>query len=415
MNRPTLIRQATVWQNGIASPYRMDLRIEDGVITQLGEQANADGAEVINADDLHVSAGWVDLMANLREPGLEHKEGLRSGLDAAQAGGFTQVLISPEVHPAIDTKAGVEYLIQRTSGHAVKALVAGAMTKRLDGKELAEMYDMHMSGAVAFHNGKHAVADARLMALAMQYVQDFGGRIFSFPLDVRMAQGGVANEGTEATKLGLRPIPALAEELVVMRDLALAEYLGTPLHLMCISTPGAVAAIRSAKEKGMDVTASVAAHHLYITDAWLGTFDPNLRTMPPFRSDAQVQMLRDAVADGTIDCVVSDHEPHDIEAKQVEFNQAESGIAALETAFAAANMGMGPHRLGALINALTIGPRKVLGQQVPEIREGAKAELTLFSPTLLWTPERATLRTRGRNCPLLGREVMGKAVGTVVG
>jgi dihydroorotase len=410
MNRPTLIRQATVWQNGIASPYRMDIRIEEGIITQLGEQGEAEGADVIEADDLHVSAGWVDLLANLREPGLEHKEGLKSGLDAAMAGGFTQVLISPEVSPAIDSKAGVEYLLQRSKDHTVKALVVGALTKRLEGKELAEMYDMHLSGASAFHNGKRPISDARLMALSMRYVQDIGSRLFSFPLDVRMAQGGVANEGFEATRLGLRPVPALAEELVVMRDLALAEYLGVPIHIMCISAPGSVAAIRSAKEKGLDVTASVPAHHLYLTDAWLKGFDPNLRVMPPLRSTAQVQLLRNAVADGTIDCIVSDHEPHDIEAKQVEFNQAEPGMATLETAFSAALMGMGPDRLRSVISALTIGPRKVLGLAVPEIKEGARAELTVFSPTLLWTPERTNLITRGRNCPLAGKEIMGKAL-----
>ena len=415
MNRPSLIRQATVWQNGMPSPYRMDLRIEDGTIVQLGEHADAEGATVYEADDLHLSAGWVDLLANLREPGLEHKEGLQSGLDAAKAGGFTRILLSPEVGPAIDSKADVEYLQQRTDGHMVKAMVAGAMTKNLDGRELAEMYDMHRSGAVAFHNGKRPMADARLMALAMQYVQDFGGQVFSFPLDARMAQGGVANEGVSATQLGLRPVPALAEELLVMRDLALAEYLGTRLHIMCVSAPGSIAAVRLAKEKGLDVTVSVAAHHLYITDDWLNSFDPNLRVIPPFRSIEQVQLLRDAVADGTIDCVVSDHEPHDIDAKQVEFNQAEPGIAALETAFSAALMGVGIDRLGALITAFTLGPRKVLGLPMPDIREGARAELTLFSPTLSWTPERATLHTRGRNCPLLGRELLGKAVGIVVG
>lgn len=407
--KPTvLIRQAVLWNGETRSDQRYDVLIRNGLIDRISDNIENTDFEEFSGTDLHLSIGWLDLQANFRDPGHEHKEDLLSGLDAAQFGGFSRVVISPSTFPPIDSKSQVSYVLNRAANHAVKLMVAGAITKKLEGKELAEMFDMAQAGAVVFSQGKHALNDARLAAIAMQYVSNFGGKLMLFPLDPRMTQNGTANEGIEATMLGLRAIPALAEELVVQRDLSLAEYTGVAIHISHITTPGSVAMIREAKKRGLPITTGIPAHHLLLDDSVLRQFDSNHRVLPPLRSKAQIEVLRRAVIDGTIDVVFSDHEPHDIEAKQVEFNQAEPGMATLCTAFAAANSALGEAGLSKLVNALTAAPRQVLGMKVPTIKEGEKAELTLFSPTLSWKVEAEQLPGKGRNCPVNGWELIGK-------
>lgn len=412
--KPTvLIRQAVLWHGETCSEQRYDVLVREGVIERIYDQIDAVDVEEIVGQDLHLSVGWVDLQANLRDPGLEHKEDLISGLNAAQFGGFGRVVVSPSTFPPIDSKAAVVYLLKKASGHRVKLMVAGAITKKLEGKELAEMFDMAQAGAAAFSQGKHPLTDARLATIAMQYANNFGGKLILFPMDPRMAQNGVANEGLEATKLGLRAIPALAEELVVQRDISLAEYTGAAIHISHITTPGSVEMVRAAKMRGLPITAGVPAHHLLLNDGDLATFNSNYRVLPPLRSQYQVEVLRQAVVDGTIDVVFSDHEPHEIEAKQVEFNQAEPGMATLCTAFAAANTALGETGLPKLIKSLTTAPRAVLGIDTPSIKEGELAELTLFSPTLAWHVKADALPGKGRNCPVDGMELKGKPLAVI--
>jgi len=393
----------------------LDVLIKDGKIETIGKDLDATTVnEVIEGDDLHVSTGWVDMYATFGDPGREHKEDIESGLNAAAQGGFTKVAISPEAEPAVDDKSAIRYLLKKAEGHVVDALPIGSITKGLKGEELAEMFDMQDSGAVAVSNGKHTIENTKLQNLAYLYSKNLNLALYSFCQDEQMATGGQMHEGEVNTSIGLKGIPALAEEIKVARDIYLSEYSDVAVHFSHVTTKGSVELIRQAKAKGLKVTASVPAHHLLLDDKTITDFEPNYKVSPPFRNEEHIQALKEGLADGTIDAIISDHEPHEIEAKFSEFGIAEPGIIALETTFSAALEALsGKLSLEQIIEKLTSNPRSILNLTQPTIEEGEDADLTVFAPSIAWTYTKGDAKSKSYNSPLLDRELTGLPVAVI--
>lgn len=398
------------------SPFhlqRQNILIENGMITSIGgDDHKAD--QTIEMEGLCVSAGWVDLYAQVGEPGLEHKEDIESLAAAAAAGGFTDVLCMPNVQPIVQSKGAINFIKAKSAGLPVNLLPAGAVTVDTQGKELTEMIDLQRAGAVAFSDGAKPVQGAEVIVKALQYLQPFDGVLMNRPEHTRLTEYGQMHEGIVSTQLGMKGIPALAEEVMVTRDLQLLAYTGGRLHLSLVSTAAAVEAIRQAKAKGLQVTCDVASYQVAYTDDTIAPFDTNYKVSPPFRGEADRAAILQGLADGTIDAIVSGHQPQDTESKKLEFDLAEFGIINLETAFAVANTSMRdslPVEL--LIDRLTTTPRQILRLPACGIAEGERACLTLFHPDLTWTPTPESTRSKSRNSPFLGRELTGKVIGLV--
>ncbi|WP_299707030.1 dihydroorotase [uncultured Pontibacter sp.] len=392
---------------------RQDILVEDGVIASIG--ANSVGADqTIDLDGLCVSPGWVDLYAQVGEPGLEHKEDIESLAEAAAAGGFSDVLCMPNVQPVVQSKGAINFLKAKSAGLPVNLLPAGAVTVDTQGKELTEMIDLQRAGAMAFTDGAKPVQGAEVIVKALQYLQPFNGILMNRPEHTRLTEFGQMHEGIVSTQLGMKGIPALAEELMVTRDLQLLEYTGGRLHFSLVSTAGSVEAIRTAKAKGLQVTCDVASYQVAYTDATMAPFETNYKVSPPFRSKQDANAILQGLVDGTIDAVVSAHQPQDTESKKLEFDLAEFGMINLETAFAVANTTMAHVLpLEKLIEKLTVGPRQILNLPACSIAEGQQACLTLFHPQLKWTPTLGDTRSKSKNSPFLGQELTGKAIGLI--
>ncbi|MCP2045879.1 dihydroorotase [Pontibacter sp. HSC-36F09] len=392
---------------------RQNILIENGTITSVGgNDQHAD--QTIEMEGLCVSPGWVDLYAQVGEPGLEHKEDIESLAEAAAAGGFTDVLCMPNVQPIVQTKGAINFIKAKSANLPVNLLPAGAVTVDTQGKELTEMIDLQRAGAVAFSDGAKPVQGAEVIVKALQYLQPFDGVLMNRPEHARLTEYGQMHEGIVSTQLGMKGIPALAEEVMVTRDLQLLEYTGGRLHFSLISTAAAVEAIRAAKAKGLQVTCDVASYQVAYTDHTLVAFDTNYKVSPPFRSEADKEAILQGLADGTIDAIVSGHQPQDTESKKLEFDLAEFGIINLETAFAVANTTMRDKLpLEQLLDKLTTTPRQILRMPACGIVEGVPACLTLFQPDLKWTPTPEGTRSKSKNSPFLGRELTGKVIGLV--
>ena len=392
-----------------------DILISDGEISEIGKNLDSEGVdEIIEGDDLHVSTGWVDLYATFGDPGFEHKEDILSGLTSAAQGGFTKVAVSPQAQPAVDSKAAIEYLLSRSASSVVDALPLGAQTKGLQSLELAEMFDMQTSGAIGTSNGKHTIGDTKLQNIVFQYGKNLNLKMYSFCQDERLSNGGQMHEGTVNTSIGLKGVPSLAEEVAVTRDLYLAEYSNVAVHFSHITTKGSVDLIRTAKAKGLKVTASVPAHHLLFTDKSVEDFEPNFKVNPPFRGNEDVEALLVGLEDGTLDAIISDHEPHEIEAKASEFSVAEAGIISLESTFSVAFQAT-ENRLSLeqLIGKLTSGPRDILNLAHPIIKEGNEAELTIFSPSFKWTYLTKDIKSKSKNSPVINKELTGLPIAVI--
>lgn len=397
--------------NSEFNKQKLDILIENGLIKQIGKNLELPlDATSFNAPNLHISPGWCDMNANFREPGMEYKEDLNSGMMAAAAGGFTSVAVMPGTHPPIQTKADIEFIIKRSEFHIVDLYPIGALTKDLKGKEITEMYDMHLSGAVAFANDIYPVENPKLLNIALLYTKNFGGLMYSFPRDLALSIDGQVNESNNTTALGMKGIPAISELLPVSRDICLAEYTESRIHFSKISTKESVAAIRSARKKGIQVTASVAAHQLILDDSHLESFDSNFKVFPPLRSKEDIEALLEGLKDGSIDAIISDHQPEDIESKKCEFDNAEFGIIGLETAYAVANT-TGALSTEILVDKLAIRPRKILNIASAGIAIGEKAELTLFDPEQEWVFTEKDIRSKSKNTPFLNKKLTGKVLG----
>lgn len=395
------------------SPYhnqRTDVLIEKGMIAQIGKYIAADGAILISGEHYHVSPGWMDLHAHLCDPGYEFKETIESGAVAAAKGGFTAVLSMPDTLPYVQTKSAVEYILKRSQQLSIDIFPAGALTQNLEGKEMAELYDMHLAGAKAFTDAEHSIHHAGILTRALMYANNFGGKIHVRCDEKTISHGGQMHEGPMSTMLGLKGIPSLAEELMIARNIYLAEYADAPIHFMGVSTEKGIQLIRDAKQKGLKVTAAAHAYNLFWNDAVLDDFDTNYKVDPPLRSEDDRRALLDAVSDGTIDCITSGHTPEDVESKVVEFDLAAFGMIGLESAFALACSAdrLSPEQL---VNALSMRPRKIAGVEIPVIKVGEKANVTVFDPTEKWTFSNNDIKSKSKNTPLVGKELTGKVVG----
>jgi dihydroorotase len=403
-----LIRSAIITDPN--SPFNhqvADILIEKGVIVQIAPNIQSD-ADVFDAAGKHVSPGFFDLNCNIGELGLESKEDLQTGTKAAAAGGFTGLALMPNTQPPVHSKSEVEFILNKAHNNLVDVYPLGTISHKCEGKDMAEMYDMYQSGAKAFTDGKYPVQDAGLMERALLYAQGFGALIFSYPEDKAIAGKAKVHEGEISTLLGMKGIPALAEELMIARDLYLAEYTNSPIHFSTISTEHGVDLVREAKKKGTKVTCDVAAHHLVLTHEALLGFDSQYKVKPPLRTDADVKALIAGLKDGTIDAIVSQHTPHEIEFKDVEFEVAEYGMIGLQTALSLClKAGLSPDLI---VEKLSINPRKILNTGAATIAEGSKANLVVFDAKEEWTFTKENNRSKSNNSPFIGQQLSGKVL-----
>ena len=350
------------------------------------------------------------------DPGFEHREDLFSCTQAATAGGFTAIACFPNTHPAVHSKSEVLYIKNKTAGGAVRFHPIGAISQGCEGKDLAELYDMHAAGAVAFSDGVHSVQDAGLLLRALEYARAFNGLVMNTPHHKTIAAGGQMNEGLVSTQLGLKGISALSETLMVQRDLSLLEYAQSRLHLHLISAAQSVQMIRVAKQAGLPVTASVAIANLCFTDEKLSGFESNWKIKPPLRTGADREALIKGVQDGTIDFICSNHTPWDEEAKNLEFPYAEFGMIGLETLFSLCRTYLGDHLpLPLLIEKIAVAPRRILGLPIPAILPGEPAEITIFNPNESWTFTGKEIVSKSKNTPLTGEVLKGRVLMTMTG
>jgi dihydroorotase len=408
-----LIREATIADP--QSPHhrkQTDILIENGKIAAIRQGINvAEKIEVVEAKNCYVSPGWFDMQVHGCDPGMEYKEDLKSVTEAAAAGGFTGIAILPDTIPALHSKSEIEYVKGKSAASLVSVYPIGAITKNREGNELAEMYDMAQSGAVAFSDAPHSVMQAGVMLRALLYIKKFNGVLISQPDDFSLSAGGQMHEGVVSTQLGMNGIPALAEELMVIRDCELAAYTQSRLHFQSISTAGAVNRIREYKKKGVPVTAAVNPAYLVLHDDRLHGYDSLYKTFPPLRSKEHSRALLEGLQDGTIDVLASDHSPQNKEKKEVEFEYAEPGMINLQTSFAISLLGLNETlSIEQLIHKFSINPRKILGLPAATIRENEKADLTIFHPDVEWEFNISKNKSRSFNSPFLGSTLKGKAL-----
>jgi len=409
-----LIKQALVVDP--SSPYnnkKVDLLIENGILTKIGKIDASSADNIVSSQNLCISPGWVDSFANFADPGYEHKETLESGAAAAARGGFTDVLIIPNTNPVLHNKAGVEYILHKSQSLPTTIHPIGAITRQTEGKELAEMYDMFENGAVAFSDGQHCIQSAGLLIKALQYVKAIDAVVIQVPDDYSINPSGLINEGITSTQLGLPGKPAIAEELMVARDLALCNYAESKLHLTGISTANSLQLIQQAKKESISVSCSVTPYHLFFCDEDLSNYNTQLKVNPPLRNNADREALKKAVKDGLVDCIASHHLPHESDSKIVEFEHAQYGMIGLETAYAVTNTaieGLTPLQTVALFS---LNPRKIFGLETPTIDINQKLCYTLFDPTIEWTLTKEDLKSRSTNTPFLGTKLQGKVIGTL--
>ena len=398
----------------------LDVRIEDGRIAEVAPGLSADGARIIEAAGRVVAPGFIDLHCHLRDPGQEYKEDIVSGTHAAARGGFTGVCCMPNTHPVNDCAAVTRYIIEKaeTKGSGVHVYPVGAVSKGLEGKEMAEIGRMKEAGIVAISDDGRPVTNSNLFRLAMQYADHFGVFIMSHSEDKGLVGDGVMNEGFMSTKLGLPGITRAAEEVMVARDILVAEAEGKHVHLCHLSTKGGVQLVREAKARGVRVTAETTPHYIGATDDWVIGYDSNCRVNPPLREESDRLACIAGLADGTLDAIATDHAPHHEDEKRVEFHIAASGISGFETAFSVCNTELvkkGYMTLPRLIELMSAQPARLLGVPGGSLAVGAPADVVILDPEREITVDVAKFKSRGHNTPFDGRTYTGAVCATIVG
>jgi dihydroorotase len=406
-----LLKQVTIADPG--SPYNgsvKDVLIANGIIEQIDDNiSKAD--EEIQYENAYISPGWVDIFANFDDPGYEYKETLETGAAAAAAGGYTQVFTLPNTNPFIHNKSQVEYIVQKSKSLPVHIHPLGAITKSCEGKELAEMYDMYTSGAVAFTDGTNPVQSAGLMVKALQYVKAFNGVVIQVPIDKTIGEFGLMNEGIISTRLGLPGIPAMAEELMVARDIKLTHYADSKLHFTGVTTAKALEYIRRAKDAGLKVTCSVTPYHLFFCDEDLQEYDTNLKVNPPLRSRTDMMALREAVKNGLVDCIATHHLPQEWDSKTREFEYAKNGMTGLQTAFTAVQTVLPELTPTGIAALFSVNARKIFNLPMATIAEEQPAEITLFSFENESTFTKEEIKSKSYNSAFINKSLKGKVIG----
>lgn len=398
----------------------VDIHIRKGIIQKISKSIPpaACGADVkvFSKDGLHVSIGWFDMAARFCDPGFEYKEDLLTGAAAAAAGGFTGVLVMPDTFPPVQTKADVEYILNKSKNLPVEVHVAGALTQSLEGKDLAELFDMKQAGAVAFTNSKKPVTDAGQMLRSLIYARNCNTVVLCHPNDSSLSGKLLMNESVNSVLYGMKGSPSIAEEIMLQRDLMLNDYAQSRIHFLTLSASGSVTLIKEAKKKSEAVTAGIAAHQLWFTDESVGSYDSNFKVNPPFRTEEDKLNLIKGLKSDVIDVICSDHTPQDTESKEVEYEMAKHGIIGLETTFACAWTALKKHlTIDELIEKISVNPRKILNLDIPVIEEGAQANLTLFNPDEEWKFEETHIRSKSKNSPFINQVFTGRPVAIVTG
>jgi dihydroorotase len=395
---------------------KMDVLVEGGAIAKIKSDIKPNSHTVIDASGLWMFPGFIDIHVHLRDPGYEYKETIETGLRAAVRGGFTTVACMPNTNPPVDNKSVVKYIRDRAMMLGIaRLLVVGSISKGRKGEELAEIGDMAAEGIVGVSDDGAPVMSSQLMRRALEYVKIFGLPVISHPEDMGLSSRGLMHEGYVSTLMGLRGIPAAAEETMVARDIALAELTGGRLHLTHLSTKNSVELVRAARKRGVPVTCDVTPHHLALTDEAVMGFDTAAKVNPPLRPMDHVEALRAALMDGTVDAVASDHAPHAVHEKEASFDEAPFGLVGLETTLGVL-LTLVPglrEKPGLLAALLTTGPARVLGLPRPGLFDGAAADLTLVDPEEQWVVRPETFASLGRNCPFAGRTLRGRVRHTV--
>lgn len=398
-----------------------DVVIENGLVSRVGKDAAAsldvqrDG-RVIDCRGKWVLPGMVDIHTHMREPGFEYKEDLRSGTRAAAIGGFTTICAMPNTSPVNDNRAVTEMMVAKAREVGIVRLhPIGAVTRKLDGKELTEVADLREGGCVAISDDGRCVLHSGVMRRALEYAGTFDVPLVQHAEDHHLTEGAQMHEGAVSTRLGLKGWPRVAEDHIVARDLMLTEMTRAKYHVAHISTKGAAALVREAKSRGIRATAEVTPHHLTLTDEAVLGYETACKVNPPLREESDRQALIDALADGTIDCIATDHAPHAASEKDCEFSEAPNGMIGLETALPLMLdlVRAGRVKLSRLVEALTIAPARIVGLPVGTLAEGALADAIIVDPEVQWTVE--TFASKSRNSPFVGRTVTGRVLATIVG
>ena len=394
----------------------IDLRIKDGVITELSpDLKQADGEELFDASGAFVSGGWMDMHVHFREPGYEHKETIETGCRSAMFGGFTEVACMPNTQPAIHTRDVVEFIRNKAKEQLVDVHPIGCVTKDRKGKSIAEMSDMKNGGAVAFSDDGDPVYNSQVMRVALEYSSMLGVPVINHEEDLDLSRPGHMHEGEVSARLGLDGTPSIAEEVMIARDILLAGFTGGHVHVAHISTRKAADLVRKAKADGVNVTTEVCTHHFDLTDEEIERrqFDTHVKMHPPLRTQDDVDAMIEGLADGTIEVICTDHAPHAVEEKEVEFIYAPNGIIGLDTAWSICVkrlLNPGALTLEQILEKLIINPRKILNLPVPELKEGNKANLTLFNTDEEWVYRSSEVRSKSKNSPYIDDKLSGRAV-----
>lgn len=403
-----------VFRSGVE---KKDILVENGKIVKIADCIEG-GGEVIDASGLHVFPGFIDMHVHLREPGFERKETIESGARAAVKGGFTQICCMPNTNPVADNKVVISYIVNRGKEVGLcKIRPIGAITKGEKGEELAGIGGMKKAGAVAISDDGVTVKDTRLMYNAMQYAKGFGIKCLCHCEDKSLVDGGVVNEGLSATIAGLKGISRASEDIVISREIALAESLDCPVHICHVSTYSGVRLIRDAKRAGVKVTAETCPHYYSVTDEIVRTYDTNTKVNPPIREEADKQAILEGLKDGTLDCIVTDHAPHHEDDKNVEYNLAAFGISGIETSFGFAMKYLyqaGVLTLPEIAEKMSYNPARILGLEGGEIKEGAVADLTIANIEEEFTVDSAKFESKGKNTPFNGYKLCGVVKYTLV-
>lgn len=406
-----LIKNATILDpDSSHNGKRLDLFIKKDKIVAIGRNLKEKAAKTLSGKSLYVSPGWVDVMADYCDPGFEHKESIESGLQAAAAGGFSDVFVVPNTKPAITTRSVLEYVRKKAVHEQVNLHVIGAVSKNIEGKDLAEMMDMQHAGAIAFSDGWKPVQDAGLMLKALEYVKAFKGVIIQLPVEEALASGGLMHEGELSVRMGMSGIPSIAEALLVYRDIELLRYTQSRLHISGVSTLAALDLIRKAKKEGLDITCSVTPYHLMFTADVLEKYESVFKVSPPLRTEVERKALIKAVLDGTIDCIATHHRPQDWDAKVKEFEYAQYGMIGQETCLPMLLAAAPQVPVERWVHLLSYNPRQIFGLPPVAIETGNTTPLTIFDTEEEWLYERDNKRSLGINTPWMGKELRGRVL-----